>query len=798
MAFIPRLFPACDLHLLVGTTIPLQLFAISGSTWMEISAPNVSQFVPDPNGGPAVSYASQALTGVSPGEVFGKFVVSYPGVFMSHAVHATVHGQLLRLFTAHPTVAMETGRKDRQITVYGEFQTGTVKSTHDITGHPYLSYAVTGHAGTRVGVTGHIETGTTPGAATITISQTGVAGGPTATVALTIAAAPTRRDILVREYVGTATRRVSILLLSEGFTAAEQPAFEKLCKRVVERLTQHISPYKLLRESLEVFRAFVASNESGATFGPPLFPVASDPGWFEPVLVERTPRSADLLLHEVVYRLGYPPSPPPTYAVAKTQCQPRVLTQPTYNDWLALRSLRYTRPRDTAFGLVVGQRHHAAPTRGSNPNWTAATDLLFAREANQLITVDDRRIATLAAVGNGPEHNFIDVQDRFVRTLYIAGDNIPYGERWRDGGSAFGLVIYLVNTNASQGVRDRGYTMVSNGGGASVFPATPSTVVPGWLELPPVAPLTTEHRQRGMRAGSADRVAWVIAHELAHTEPFGALHDEYAEASLESHAPPPPPEHASIAKSGNVQLLADAQAGGTAISATQLKWNWERVEAAAQVTSLLPSGTNLEIEVEDISRWPTTSVGRNAFLRTVDLARQGRSPSANLAIQQVDVATRKIRVAVPAGHTPASVKAAYPVGSRLILPLLRDSAVARLVDSRMIAAMAGGPFGASLPACSENPDQRPAQVAGFPYPANQSYALAAYESGASRHCGVVRGSGECVMRNTYEQKYDRTTGLPLARPVFQITAKFCFVCKYAIVDKVNAALHGELDKEYPQ
>lgn len=786
--------------MLVGTKILLRLYGQFPHGWDLVNGPGNSSFVPDPGSGNAVSFALAELTGQSTGEVYGKLVVG-PGQRNTHALHATVHDALLRLFVAHPAITMETTHKDRQIPVFAEFQTGAVTSTHDITGHSYLDYAVTGLAGVTVDADGFVATGTATGTATITVTQKGVSGGPSATVALTVVAEPATRDILVVQHAGTAQRRVSILMLAEGFVAAEQTKFEDLVKHVTRRLTRDTSPYNLLRESLHIFTAFVPSQESGASIGPPVVLETGHPTWGRPVVVARArpAGTAKLLLYEVVHHLGYPPSPPPTFAAARAQLQPHgVLDQHRYDTWISLRQLRYTRPRNTAFGLVVGQRNHAAPTGEIGANRTAAADLLFERAPYRAMTVDDRRIPTVAKLHASPENNFIDVQNRFVKTLRVAGDSTPYGNWWEVGASAGGLVIYIVNTNASQGVRDIPYVMLSNGGGAVKFPVTPSTIVPGFLEAVPVANVTRAHNRHGMYAASADRIASVVAHELAHTEAFGTLHDEYTESGTEFHAPPPPVEQTEITRRVNVQLLAAAQApGNQAIRADLLKWNWERAEAGAVVTALIAGTVEVEIEVEDLSRWPTTSVGRQVFLRLSDLAVHGRSPSPLLAIQHVDVAARTIRVAMPAGHTPGSFVTAFQGYSRLVMPLMSASSPRHLVDPIMIGAMTGGPFAASLAGCSENPDQRPPLIPVFQYPRNHSYTIAAYESGANRHCGVIRGAGECVMRNAYEDFYN-ANGIPIENPKGATPAEFCFVCKYAIVDKVNAALHGQLDKEYPQ
>ena len=67
-----------------------------------------------------------------------------------------------------------------------------------------------------------------------------------------------------------------------------------------------------------------------------------------------------------------------------------------------------------------------------------------------------------------------------------------------------------------------------------------------------------------------------------------------------------------------------------------------------------------------------------------------------------------------------------------------------------------------------------------------------YDGGNNWGCGVYRPTGGCLMRGViYGIAKDPRTGGPV-----QMRA-FCHVCRYAIVNAVDPAIHGLIDRDYP-
>ncbi len=192
-----------------------------------------------------------------------------------------------------------------------------------------------------------------------------------------------------------------------------------------------------------------------------------------------------------------------------------------------------------------------------------------------------------------------------------------------------------------------------------------------------------------------------------------------------------------------------------------------------------------------MSRWsprtccagPQSTVGRISILRHKDLTGSG-ARSSELTIRDVDRVVQSIRLEVPATGSSAALVTTFANRASLVMPRLIGTTILRLVDSRVITALASGPFAASAGTCSVNPAQAPPAIAGFTLPRNRNQLIAAYESAASHNCGAIRPAAECKMRDIV-QKGSRAID-------------FCFVCRYAIVEAIDCASHPDLDKQYPR
>ncbi|MCW5801492.1 MAG: hypothetical protein KIT31_03830 [Deltaproteobacteria bacterium] len=821
-----QIYPAVDLHLLVNAEIPLRAFAALGGVRIDLATQPVFalQLFPQnpspPPPPPIVEFVNHRVIGRTVGSTFATLRLQWgapPGARFNVAMRCTVHHALRQLLLPQPSISVETGRVDRILSVYGRFETATGQSsTHDITSHSYLEYSVAVLSGaptvTVDPLTGRLKSGDSPGTARITIS---VAAGlappsPTVTLDVHVVAARTDRPILHRFHEGGAIRKRSILFVSEGFTQEEAARFERLVSELGRRMLQVINPYNLLRESFDLYRAFVPSQESGVTFAPPVVPL-----WGHPQIALATPpdqqlSNGDFLVEDLIVTLGSSPSNPnltfPQAAaiMAATPAGRNLrLKQITFDVWRSLQHLpAQPRTRETAFGLMLGERRYGSvtefrtlptpPPPPARPGTLGIPDvlgdLLQPRFSSRVPTFDERRLPDLTTPGANPETAHIAAQDRFVRSLRTPNGPAGFGSIWATGGDCFGLVVYLLNSDHYGGVRGHGYVAMSIGSGFLLATA-PSTLVPGLIDVSPVPrPMPQLFRGLGFRDAPLDMLIDVIAHELAHTEALGSLGDEYGSDSNVPTPPDSPEAIAFVEDSPNTQTLTNARGGpGPAIQPLLLKWNWERIEAAADVADRFASGGFLHVGLagEDMSRWPSDTIGRTVSLRTKHLRFTG-GPQVELIVRAVDPGNLTLRLELLPSSSMEATLILFPPGSTLVLPRVVAGAVTRLVHPAVIAVLAGGPFASSLANCGLNPVQHPpAAIAGFRFPPNRNQTLGAYESSANFNCGAIRPAAECKMRTIAMQ--------PNAVPV-----DFCFVCKYAMVDAVDCGAHGALDRLYPR
>jgi hypothetical protein len=430
---------------------------------------------------------------------------------------------------------------------------------------------------------------------------------------------------------------------------------------------------------------------------------------------------------------------------------------------------------------MMGERHYSTQVSLSGSGANVAVGLMTSAITNRTPVFDDRRLPDLIA-GRSPQKAHFAMQDAFVRTLRMANGPLGFGEIWASGGDSFGLVIYVVNHDHYGGQAQEGFVGMSVGG--SIVCSVVPSMVPGLFDVDPVPVsdedfgLSEESSRRGFRQPPISSLADVLAHELAHASPIGALNDEYGGKEFSKDKA----QDVAFAESApNTQVLAAASVG-TAIQSHLLKWNWERVEAAAEIKELIDGGTQLIIKLnaESWARWPSRSVGRRVLLRERGTLSAGVPKSDLLVIQALDPFSQALHVA-PGTIIISSLITVFGNNRVVVLPVL-DAAknVRRLVDPHVIAAMASGPF----MRCSTDAHPVPDEIPGFRMPANKRL-IAAFESGASFTWGVIRPSADCKLRTAGE-----IGGTPV---------DFCFVCQYTIVDTVDPSAHGELDrKHYPR
>jgi len=78
---------------------------------------------------------------------------------------------------------------------------------------------------------------------------------------------------------------------------------------------------------------------------------------------------------------------------------------------------------------------------------------------------------------------------------------------------------------------------------------------------------------------------------------------------------------------------------------------------------------------------------------------------------------------------------------------------------------------------------KPPRIGGMKQLCKDYRLVGLYEGGDSHSCRVFRPTGGCKMRNQFGEGGE---------------GEFCFVCKYLIVNRIDASFHEKLDAEYPR
>jgi hypothetical protein len=610
----------------------------------------------------------------------------------------------------------------------------------------------------------------------------------------------------------------NILFLPDGFTGTggDKAAFERCVRVMVSRLSVRgrTRPWDLLKDTFNYFRAWVPSPQAGISVLQELDRVPEGGAIVgqevEPAL-RPSPTMISWSLNHLLFEVGLPmpaydtPGSPLGTVTSGRLADWRALygtgitedlVKKRYPVWLERGDRLLLNERDTAFHAAMGDRPTMTPQHG----WTSVVfgprrlheddfdAFLRALTDDQETPLGDRN----PWARGGRDENLVVI---VCRTLRHGGTNVPRGET--------GKVLFVT-------LGDEGWHQLRaepGGDGFDLRPDTPPLLLP-------VDPWTA------------------VAHELAHS--FG-LADEYGNEGSTRQTSLPASRAAGLAGKANVQPAGEL--GATAghlvtTSPTNPKWGaWSRLAKAGVLAD----------DAEDLSggRGAGPFVlqlqpGHGALFGPDDVVRLRRRPllgagaaSARLKVTSIDLdrLTAELVEAgpldpsdFPAGETatglgvPSSlvispVRAPDPLPDLDVygedLGLVADSVRRRIDDTHNpLNASDSDPIGRPcrpLPLAGE-PYKRPTEATNFPGgvapkpPRWSPWIVGLYEGGSGFDCGAYRPTGICLMRRgsaTVDPDPDDPTN-----PEELVIYQFCTVCRYAIVDQLDPAKHGDLDRDY--
>jgi hypothetical protein len=577
----------------------------------------------------------------------------------------------------------------------------------------------------------------------------------------------------------------NILLLGDGFTAADEASFDTIVDTFVHHLktNQLTRPFNLLSRSMNFWKTFIPAEQIGISFRSEMAITGIHP-YARPLPEATKPKPGEAWeIEQLLYVVGLPvpgdEAPGRTPAVLEAEWAQLVSPDPAPNltddlvaSWKGLARRAFIEEQDGFPGMSYG-----------NPPAANMTDEY--------------------ELDLHPERAGIDGLRAFYETLTsddatLSGGR-PVGLLWARKTFRFDntdLVLLISSFPGGRAVNGTGYIALSTDASNAYIPVRPVAGKNAFTVDLGSVPADV----------SADRCR-TVAHELGHS--FG-LGDEYAEKD-ESY----PHDEDALAPDANVQTEADAQIPDPAdptkniLSGDEIKWNWHRIVAAAVVDGNITAAGADRFRipvVPDVSfrfapddtvllrprEWgtPLQKVSQTDLSPLLQVAEQPASaavivkasPGVAVTLADLEDFTPGSLLYIPK-VAPASVKsAAYPF-AEMVAKNVKDA----ITKNRMPLTVVPCVFdddNTQVPILDGTGGRTP--VAGIPAGfASMPRIVGLYAGGELYACGIFHPTGQCMMRHDHEEQ-----------------AEFCAVCRYIMVDMIDPSMHTEIDllydKIYPQ
>jgi hypothetical protein len=571
--------------------------------------------------------------------------------------------------------------------------------------------------------------------------------------------------------------RTNVLFISEGFLQSPppppspprsaKPDFDKAVDILVKTglPDEVLQPFKLLKDSINYWSLFVPSQDDGISLLGDYTSSIKRRGGAVERPEEPTPGATQWSVENMIHQLGLPVPKDPARSIPDwvtywnqlydTQVTAQ-LVQFNFSDWDLLRSRSPLNERDTAFGFAYGTRARVTGTAVGDPQLRPAP-----------------RRTTEASL------------DDFIKALSFGvappgGNPVNIGKVWTQGGKDRGLVCFVCLSDVGPGEAREGYFAAATGfetavnlisapkGGTDFLTAALSD---------PKAPY------------SPDIYASRVAHECAHALGLG---DEYGPGSTAMFTP----ASADATSFPNLQAkdaITTSSGSQTVFHPDKIKWLLPRaIKVGLMLNAPLPQGNDFQMQL-------APGHGTRFAVKDLVLLRQppvNSDPFAKIRFKVVQVFADAVDVTQMSG--PPLDVSQYDTNKMHVFICASDSANPD-VELKLVAgpvlnhigtsagplnAPAGNAGAACVPAKNAAPFMTPTNLPTLKFkkkpPPATADVVGIYEGGGHFDCGVVRPAGRCKMRTSDD-----------------MIVPFCQVCRYIIVDRVDAMKLAELDsKQY--
>jgi hypothetical protein len=820
------IYPTCDIHLLRTNGAPMEL-EINDSNGNSLPSADTTFSDFDSNLVTVTKVGDKIrFSPVADGVTIGRIQNTKGGEQYKILIRVSIHNSIQKLWFGNNKASIHEGEDNYLLSVFAQFNDNIIG---DVTGHPYLNFNINTPAplGNSVQLNntndkGRLKGITNTGTNTVSISVSHSALNDQLNVIVTEPLNQLRNIIESVRLNGVYSEKRNILILSEGFedTVADRDMFSRTVREMDHNLfdTTQQTPYDIVKDSFNVWKAFIASSESGVTIGSPLAqdgrPIPSSP---PKSMRSRICNISFFSPRKLIEFVGLPDkSPPADLASARTSWankfggigfNPTKVDQQLFDFWLTQNYFGQAQAKDSFFGLIIGGRY--------SDRWPSedpeTTNSYFLSSAPARSCVPDRR--RLAKYFLQRDHLFL----KFISSLRLLSGsttdpNKDVHKAWVqvqgtnnfDRGSDYTLICFLVKDNLYTGTNfgplafalgsDRSHPVQFISGGPKIDHTPNLTFTPGG---------TTGFIEISDKAST-------IAHEFGHSI---KLLDEYEGYDDPSHTIFPDKQDLKdnlSARGWNLTHFYDMkQSSSNKLDAGKIPWNWHRVaKVAVSVKPAFNQGTSqivIRMKPGEGANWQNEITNNTEiFLRhpemnrdTNDRTKQIEGP---LTINQItpnatdgDVFILDGRTRTITGNNP------YPAGSIIFVPekdfngiilTTVDPAIVTFINSTSSGMGNGKPFveKTNCNACNDDPGFPPNNIPNFNYPANRFMVIGLYEGGGTYNCKIYRSTGLCKMRSG---KFEDAAGNTKR-------TEFSFIAKYIIVNQIDPTRLMLLNSHYPK
>jgi len=790
------LSPSGDLHLLMGTAgIKMICTAWDGANLVDVTATMLATLTTDKAG--VIQVTDTTINPVAPGFCLG--VMSFVDGANTHylLLRVSVHNSLSSVWFGNNQVTIPT-TDVCTLTVYAQFDDG---SWGDITQHQYLTFTSDNPTKVDVSMQG-IAAGFAVGSSNIVVTAP---GGKTSSVKVTVQDAIKNNQIVERIWgSGPTSDRRNLLILADGFAAADEPAFHRWKMEITKRLFQSKShsPFNLLKNSWNVWSAFEASPESGITVASPI-KVPDAHGFSAEYDFTKPDANGPRYLQAKDSRFGVMFGGRPGDRGSMIRSTPP-LPQEWNNSWRPYRVLAHDPRRWTVLqssyyaSLKNKNAAQGSPEYDVGNTWNAFISEIFASpsgaaQSGNVVTITTTSphglsIGAKIRIWGVNENRYeglhiiesVPSATTFTYSLPITG--LPFSGGGWVGGADTGLVAILVNEDREGGTTDS--VVHVSLGRSQGFHTHPRAQ--GGLDHDPNPDVLV------------DALAAVFTHELGHALDLGDEYEGYDDAN---HHTTLPSGDTEVEHFGNLTDF-DTVKVGTAVNPVFIKWNWDRMVQSSRITEdfavTIGSPFDLVLKAGEGSKWTKAQAsGTGVYLRKRVIEQSAPDPTTlregPLKITQINGDTVTVQ-GVMRGMS-------FRQGSVLYIPKTDKSGnIQTLIPSQVSDYIqANGAFPRADNNCANytNNSQDPPSISGFHMPKHHRDLVGLYTGGGTWNCNAYRPCGYCKMRVEYYWASHWNWWPPGHSQVLTLV-DFCFVCKYFLVDLIDGGQLSVLEKEYPE